>query len=252
MERIILEENNLKDYTIIGRGYESIIYYYAGVVYKIFNKNILNSYLRIKSKIEKINFIHNNCFGFKIAYPEKLVFNAKNEFLGYTMQYINKKVDLYSFFTNYNTRLKDKIEMYILLEKMCLELAENGVYLIDNNFRNFAFTNQNEFIAVDIDSISTDEFRTEILPTYFFDYYNSRFNSKLDADFVKYTMALQFISNINNINREIIRYYDANNDIVLNQLLSTFSNYNLNEIKKFFTINNYERPFGIILQRNNN
>ena len=39
MERIILEENNLKDYTIIGRGYESIIYYYAGVVYKIFNKN---------------------------------------------------------------------------------------------------------------------------------------------------------------------------------------------------------------------
>lgn len=142
--------------------------------------------------------------------------------------------------------------MYILLEKMCLELAENGVYLIDNNFRNFAFTKQNEFIAVDIDSISTDEFRTEILPTYFFDYYNSRFNSKLDADFVKYTMALQFISNINNINREIIRYYDANNDIVLNQLLSIFSNYNLNEIKKFFTINNYERPFGIILQRNNN
>lgn len=64
---------------------------------KFFNKNILNSYLRINSKIEKINFIHNNCFGFKIAYPEKLVFNAKNEFLGYTMQYINKKVDLYSF-----------------------------------------------------------------------------------------------------------------------------------------------------------
>lgn len=246
MEKIIIDNNLLTQENMISSGYEGSIFLVENKIYKIFKDTILSSQVRINSKIDKLLFLHEIGYIENMCYPEKLLFNDKGLFIGYSMNYHREKINLNNFFSS-NIDLQKKIIMFNIIENITLNLAENNIYVVDNNLRNYMFTEEDKIIILDVDSVSTFNNRTECLPTYFFDYYLSRFNDKIDYNYVKYTLALQFLVLINNIDRRIIRYYDSTNDIVCNELISIFNEYNQNKIKLFFENNNYNQRLSKIL-----
>lgn len=246
MDKIKINKELMEQETKIGTGYESDVYLSNGMVYKIFNDNILKSTLKTQSKIKKLLFIHDNCKYKNICYPHALLYDENNAFIGYLMDYQKEKYNIVDFL-NSNVDLKNKILLYSSIEKITLMLARNNIFVVDNNLRNYRVNVAGQIIVMDIDSVSTSEYRTECLPTYFFDYYNTRFNDKLDYNFVKYTLALQFLTIINKINRQSIRYYNLQDDKVIDQLIYVFKENNIDEVKDFFVNNDYNQSLGKIL-----
>jgi len=247
MESIFINYSSLP---IIGEGYESKIYLYNNYAIKIFNDIILNNNLKKNNKIKKLEFIHDKKND-NLASPLFYVCNHNNEIIGFGMNYINPSISLEKIILDSQIDLSIKIDYCIKLCKIINNLNQENLYVIDNNFRNFLLDlKSDKLIVVDSDSISTQNYRTECLPTYFSDYYISRFQNVLDDKFTKYTLSLQILYNLSNhkIVREDMRFYNENNDYLRKKILELKETKNIiNKLNNFFESNNSNINFEKIL-----
>ena len=225
MENLKISKKELEAIHLIGQGFESKIYLFEDVVFKIFSDSILQNKDKLKSKKNKI--IELNSVKDDIT-PKifSLLYDDKGNFIGYSMEYIQKLYDFEQIFKDSRIDIKEKINLYKLLEKEVLCLAGKNIFMVDNNFRNFCIDKNKKIHLFDFDSVTTLQNKTETYPTYFTDYYFSRFDKVVDYDFVRYTLNLQFLYNIILLinpmfDRKILRFY-TNEDILLNKFLVDF------------------------------
>lgn len=226
MKTLKINKKDLEKMRLIGQGFESKIYFFEeNVAFKIFSNSILQNQAKLESKKNKVIELS---FMEEEAKPKifSLLYDNNEEFIGYSMEYIQKLYDFEQIFKDSIIDIKEKIRLYKLLEKEILTLAEKNIFMVDNNFRNFCIDKNEKIRFFDFDSVTTLRNKTETYPTYFTDYYFSRFDNLVNYDFVKYTLNLQFLYNIilltnPTFDRKILRFY-TDEDILLNKILAYF------------------------------
>lgn len=226
MKTFKISKKELEAMHFIGQGFESKVYLFEeDVVFKIFSDSILQSHDKLKSKKNKLIELSSMK---EDTTPKifSLLYDEEEKFIGYSMEYIQKLYDFEQIFKDSRIDIKEKINLYKLLEKEVLYLAEKNIFMVDNNFRNFCIDKNEKIRFFDFDSVTTLQNKTETYPTYFTDYYFSRFDKVVDYDFVKYTLNMQFLYNIILLinpmfDKKILRFY-TNEDILLNKFLADF------------------------------
>lgn len=141
--------------------------------------------------------------------PKKLVFDQYNNFSGFTMPLINLSSDknLEVRIKNLNT-LKEKIYYLKKQEKLIKRAHENNLILIDLNPKNFIIDKNDNLIAIDTDNYIVNEYKNDIFPTYFYEYYTSKVSYNIDK--LSYTLYLLYMLVLERYNSSKLLYY--NND----------------------------------------
>lgn len=150
-----IDENDLgKKYPEIGKGIESTIYKYSCyIAVKIFNKEEIN----LDNITERIKYLAN--FKVKnVVFPISLVFNFKNEFIGYTMKLITFN-NYKSFFNLWECKDNTEFINYFIKAKEILkELHSNKIYVGDFNPNNIMIKENKEPVFIDTINYATPEF----------------------------------------------------------------------------------------------
>ena len=145
--------------------------------------------------------------------PKKLVFDQHNNFSGFTMPLINLSNDknLEVRIKNLNT-LKEKIYYLKKQEELIKRAHENNLILIDLNPKNFIIDKNDNLIAIDTDNYIVNEYKNDIFPTYFYEYYTSKVSHNIDnnIDKLSYTLYLLYMLALERYNSSKLLYY--NND----------------------------------------
>ena len=145
--------------------------------------------------------------------PKKLVFDQHNNFSGFTMPLINLSNDknLEVRIKNLNT-LKEKIYYLKKQEELIKRAHKNNLILIDLNPKNFIIDKNDNLIAIDTDNYIVNEYKNDIFPTYFYEYYTSKVSHNIDnnIDKLSYTLYLLYMLALERYNSSKLLYY--NND----------------------------------------
>lgn len=112
---------------------------------------------------------------------------------------------------NLNT-LKEKIYYLKKQEELIKRAHENNLILIDLNPKNFIIDKNDNLIAIDTDNYIVNEYKNDIFPTYFYDYYTSKVSHNIDnnIDKLSYTLYLLYMLALERYNSSKLLYY--NND----------------------------------------
>ena len=106
---------------------------------------------------------------------------------------------------NLNT-LKEKIYYLKKQEELIKRAHKNNLILIDLNPKNFIIDKNDNLIAIDTDNYIVNEYKNDIFPTYFYEYYTSKVSHNIDNN----------IDSIDNNNNDIVNdkhNINNNNDI---------------------------------------
>ncbi len=205
MDKIIISDNELSYSNLIGMGSEGRVFKYDREALKLFyqpTENKLNK-LKVLSQLNIKDFV----------LPKKLVFDQYNNFSGFTMPLINLSSDknLEVRIKNLNT-LKEKIYYLKKQEELIKRAHENNLILIDLNPKNFIIDKNDNLIAIDTDNYIVNEYKNDIFPTYFYDYYTSKVSHNIDnnIDKLSYTLYLLYMLALERYNSSKLLYY--NND----------------------------------------
>lgn len=112
---------------------------------------------------------------------------------------------------NLNT-LKEKIYYLKKQEELIKRSHENNLILIDLNPKNFIIDKNDNLIAIDTDNYIVNEYKNDIFPTYFYEYYTSKVSHNIDnnIDKLSYTLYLLYMLALERYNSSKLLYY--NND----------------------------------------
>ena len=205
MNKITISDNELSYSNLIGVGSEGRVFKYDREALKLFyqpTENKLNK-LKVLSQLDIKDFVM----------PKKLVFDQYNNFSGFTMPLINLSNDknLEVRIKNLNT-LKEKIYYLKKQEELIKRAHENNLILIDLNPKNFIIDKNDNLIAIDTDNYIVNEYKNDIFPTYFYDYYTSKVSHNIDnnIDKLSYTLYLLYMLALERYNSSKLLYY--NND----------------------------------------
>ena len=164
----------------IGKGREGYIYYYDGYAYKVINDISENKIEKLKKLKEKeIN---------NVILPKDL-FIKNDEILGYKMEYIDKKCDMYEYIESLKT-LEDKINFLKEVEKIFKKLHQEKILVIDLNPRNFIIDKNNEINFIDTDNYYVEDLKNDINPLFFYRYYKLKVTKKIDVNFDRFQFFL--------------------------------------------------------------
>ena len=205
MNKITISDNELSYSNLIGTGSEGRVFKYDKEALKLFyqpTENKLNK-LKVLSQLDIKDFVM----------PKKLVFDQHNNFSGFTMPLINLSSDknLEVRIKNLNT-LKEKIYYLKKQEELIKRAHENNLILIDLNPKNFIIDKNDNLIAIDTDNYIVNEYKNDIFPTYFYEYYTSKVSHNIDnnIDKLSYTLYLLYMLALERYNSSKLLYY--NND----------------------------------------
>lgn len=203
MNKIIISDNEISYSNLIGVGSEGRVFKYDNQALKLFYKpteNKLNK-LKILSELNIKNFVM----------PNQLVFDQYNNFSGFTMPLINLSSDknLEVRIKNLNT-LKEKIYYLKKQEELIKRAHENNIILVDLNPKNFIIDKNDNLIAIDTDNYIVNEYKNDIFPTYFYDYYRSKVSQDIDnnIDKLSYTLYLLYMLALERYNSSKLLYYN--------------------------------------------
>ena len=203
MNKIIISDNEISYSNLIGVGSEGRVFKYYNQALKLFYKpteNKLNK-LKVLSELNIKNFVM----------PNQLVFDQYNNFSGFTMPLINLSSDknLEVRIKNLNT-LKEKIYYLKKQEELIKRAHENNIILVDLNPKNFIIDKNDNLITIDTDNYIVNEYKNDIFPTYFYDYYRSKVSNNIDnnIDKLSYTLYLLYMLALERYNSSKLLYYN--------------------------------------------
>ena len=205
MDKITISDNELSYSNLIGMGSEGRVFKYDNQALKLF-------YQPTENKLNKLKFLSQLDIK-DFVMPKKLVFDQYNNFSGFTMPLINLSSDknLEVRIKNLNT-LKEKIYYLKKQEELIKRAHENNLILIDLNPKNFIIDKNDNLIAIDTDNYIVNEYKNDIFPTYFYEYYTSKVSHNIDnnIDKLSYTLYLLYMLALERYNSSKLLYY--NND----------------------------------------
>ena len=164
----------------IGMGWEGYVYYYDGYAYKVIN-NISDN------KIEKIKKLKEKEID-NVIFPKDL-FIKNDEIIGYRMNYVEKKCDMYDYIESLKT-LEEKINFLTEIEKVFKKLHQEKILVIDLNPRNFIIDENNKINFIDTDNYYVEDLKNDINPLFFYRYYKLKVTKKIDVNFDRFQFFL--------------------------------------------------------------
>lgn len=168
--KLIIDEDNLGVlYEELGKGVEGTAYKYNdSKVIKILNREEMP----IDTIIDRVKYLINVKVK-NVVFPEDLVYNSKDEVLGYSMKLIIPN-EYKSFFNLYECKdNKEFINYFARIQETIKELHQKDIYIGDFNPNNIMIDEHNNPVFIDTINYATPEFAFLLEP------YNSMIYEKL-------------------------------------------------------------------------
>jgi serine/threonine protein kinase len=157
---MIISDSVLKG-SPLAEGGEGIIYEYNNQILKIY-KDTVNK----KEKLEKIQRLMNKNLPKNIIKPLEIIYNNRNQFLGYSMQRIEgeefKRLSNKKFLKVNNISTKDILKMLVDVKNTLIELHKQNIYISDLNDGNILFDKNYNVYFIDVDSWTIDNYKCPV------------------------------------------------------------------------------------------
>lgn len=186
---MILNTSDINSLTVLSEGGESIIYEHKKTVFKIY-KDIVNKPEK-EIKLKKISSLSlpNN-----IVKPLSLIYNQKNEFIGYSMNKIAgtpmKQLTSKKFINVQNITIKDICKILIETKNTLEILHKQNIIIGDLNYNNIIFTDSFIPYFIDIDSWSIDNINCSVAMDSFKDPLLIKNNFNTFTDFFSFAVLI--------------------------------------------------------------
>lgn len=240
---ITIEKNDLGVlYPELGKGVEGTVYKYSdNKVIKILNREEIS----IDTIINRLNYFISIKVE-NVVFPEDLVYNSKNEIIGYSMKLIipNKYK---SFFNLYECKNNEEfIDYFKKAQESMKELHKRDIFIGDFNPNNIMIDKDNNPIFIDTINYATSEFDFLLKP------YNSMIYEKvfkrkcslLDNDIFMFAfLLLSFFVSFNDLEKAI-KNPNYFKEIINNLDISSSSK---NTLNKIFSQNDEKEYIDIVL-----
>ncbi len=202
MNKIILSMREIRKLEIIGMGGEAFVYNYNDKALKVFNFDCMDPLL-YENKFNKLEAISKMKLD-NFILPTDYIYTPDDFFLGYAMEKLNSKIDLYSYIKNNQISLKDKIDMLKKYEKLIKNAHDKNIFIVDANFWNCIIVNNKPHI-IDIDSFKINDLKEDFLPEDYETMYLVLNQKKAEAnqDFDKFQIGIQTLGML--IDPEIVK-----------------------------------------------
>mgnify|MGYP001102001441 CR=1 FL=1 len=240
---IKIEENDLGVlYYELGTGVEGTVYKYSdNKVIKVLNREEVS----IDTIIYRVNYFINIKVK-NVVFPEDLVYNSKNEVIGYSMKLIIPN-EYKSFFNLYECKDNKKfINYFERIQETMKELHKKNIFIGDFNPNNIMIDNDNNPVFIDTINYATPEF-SFLLEPYNSMIYEKVFKRKcslLDNDkFMFAFLLLSFFVSFNDLEKAI-KNPDYFKKIINDLDISSLSKSTLNKI---FSQNDEKEYIDIVL-----
>lgn len=169
---------------LIGEGSEGTIYQYEDYALKYFL-----DYSTLKNKVKKINKLKNLKLD-NFCFPIDFVTN-NTAIIGYYMKFIDTRLSMNKFFET--ASLDEKIKFLKLQEELVKRAHQNNITICDLNLFNFLIDNE-KLYAIDTDNYKIGNLENDIIPDLYGPYYFNKINNKVDENFDKFALTVNFLS----------------------------------------------------------
>lgn len=259
---IKIDENDLGIlYKKLGKGIEGTVYEYKDKVLKIFNKDEV-SLSKMKDRLKYLVNIEVE----NVVFPENLVYNLRNELIGYSMKLIVPN-EYGSFFNLLECKNNEQfIDYFIKAQETIKKLHKKKIYIGDFNPNNIMIDRNNNSVFIDTINYATPEFDFLLKP-YSSYIYERIFNSEcslLDNDkfmfaflfmsyFISFSDLVESVKNPNHF-KEIINNFDIsiNSKEILSRIFSSNEDKDyLDDVLQDFKVKEhpkYDNKFGRIIK----
>ena len=153
---------DLAKHHFVGQGGEGQVYAKGGIAYKIYTDR--KKMIKL-AKIQELSVLTDSC----IIKPLDIIFNKRNDAIGYTMKFLSGTHSLCRLFTkSFKDRyLIDHTNIFSLVKKIqngVLHIHKKGILIVDLNEMNFLLSKDllNIFF-IDVDSYQTPHFNTTVI-----------------------------------------------------------------------------------------
>ena len=157
---MIIEDRILKQ-TPLAEGGEGIIHEYNNLIIKIYKDNVNKT-----EKLEKLKRLMSKNLPSNIIKPLDIIFNSRQQFLGYSMQKIEgedfKRLGNKKFLKMNNITTKDILKMLVDIKITLEQLHKQNIYISDLNDCNILFDKSLNIYFIDVDSWSIDEYKCPV------------------------------------------------------------------------------------------
>ena len=190
MDKIIMSMREVRKLEKIGMGSESFVYNFNDKALKIFNFGCMDETL-YENKLNKVNAISKMDLK-NFILPTDYVYTPDDFFIGYAMEKIDTKLDLYSYIKDYETSIEDKITMLKKYEQLIIDAHKKNILIVDANFWNCIIMDNNPYI-IDTDSFKIHDLKEDFLPENYETMYLVLNQKKAEAniDFDKFQIGIQ-------------------------------------------------------------
>jgi len=163
----------------LAKGGQGSVYIKGSTVYKIYTDI---SEMISTNKIKELQEIKNN----KVLVPDKIIYDANNHPVGFTMPYINNTIPLIKLFnTGYRDNIgfneHDTLSLIEQMQRTIQHIHDKKILQIDGNELNYIVGDNNKTsYFIDVDSYQTENYKASVIMPSIRDWHNKQFSTLTD------------------------------------------------------------------------
>ena len=218
MEKLVLDDLEIKRLKMLGEGSEGRVYLYNDSALKYYHTARLKreNYENKLAKITELNKMNLDNY----ILPKGLVYNKDDQFRGFTMNYQPSDIDMYDYLSSSEYTLDQKIEKIKKLEELIKKAHKLNMTLVDTNLWNFLVYGD-EIKIIDTDTYKIGSLNHDFEPPFYCKYYKAKISTNIDPNLDKFSLGVHLLHLLSggSFDKLFMLYYNTSFNYLYNYIL---------------------------------